>query len=424
MSHVQEMCATILVMRQADKQDLNKQIDNLQERYNDLEDAVLMIEEEKAEWAHKLENTARQLIEESSKRQHFEQAFYDAQAEMAVERNAHSAMEREHAKFQSELKACYSEIALLRSRENKTIVEHVHVLESAKKVTDRQLAEQVKENSRLNTLCKTFEGRIHRLQYDLEDANRERDVLKKEKSKTARAARASLSPEDKDIQMQLEDERKARKFAEDRVISLERDLQDHRKELSTRALSAVNAQSAETKLQKKQEEVWRLEADQEGLMEENQKLQAELTELRGRPAPSTPKLQGSRAELLRGLQQSHDALGKDMSDQLRRLDAQPLTPSRKTNSAFVERSSVPSSDPMVAKRVRALETEINGLRHQLDDERDEKEFLISRLQELEGRPTGSRPKFPYEQAMFSHFRLKAKSLRSVSQTCVLMNDRG
>ena len=393
----------------ADDQSLDKQLQSLQDRYNDLEDAVLLIEEEKTEWAHKLENTARQLMDESSSRQQFEQAYHEVQAELANERNARSTMEREHAKFQSELKACHAEIALLRSRENKTIVEHVHVLEQAKKMTDRQLAEQVKENHRLNTICKTWEGKCHRLQYDLDDSNRERDMLKKEKGKTARAARASLSPEDKDVQTQLEDERKARKLAESRVAALERDLQDQRRELSTKTLSAANAQAAESKLQKKQEEIWRLEAAREDLMEDNERLQAELNGLRRRPPPSTPRIEGSRAELLRGLQQSHDALGKDMSDQLRRLDAQPLTPSRRENSAPDERDGATPLDILSGKRTRALETELQGLRRQFEDEREEKEVLLQRVKDLEGHSNGTR-RLPTDSATMSQLRLKVKSL--------------
>jgi myosin protein heavy chain len=242
---------------------------------------------------------------------------------------------------------------------------------------------------------------------DLEDTQRESELARKQLKKEARSARASLSPEDKDVQLRLKEETKARQLAESRVVALERDLQDKRKELSTAGLSAANAHAAESKLQKKQEEFWRLESAHDDLLAENERLQAQLAR---QPAPATPKLDSARrAELLRGLQLSHDALGKDMSEQLRRLDAQPLTPSRRQNHASTENAT--ASDPS-GKRVRALETEISSLRHLLEDERDEKEFLMQRVQELEGRPGVAKPKFPMEQAMYSHFRLKAKSLRT------------
>jgi len=392
----------------ADPQDFGSELQALQESHIVLEDAVLEIETEKTEWARRMEDTARQLMDESAKRHQLEQALHDSAAELAHHRNIAATAEREMAKAASHIKALEAEVALLRSRENKTIVEHVHVLESAKKVTDRQLFEQVKENSRLNTQMKSLETHRNRLAADLDDMTRERDMLRKARSKDARAARASLSPEDKDVSMLLEEEKRARKLADLRVAALERDLQDQRKQLSTATVSSANAQHAEQRLQKKQEEVWRLEAAHEGLLEENARLLSEMDSRRR--TPSTPRIDTSnRAELLRGLQQSHDALGRDMSDQLRRLDAQPLTPSRRQNAPM---SSVVASTPENGKRMRQLEMEINGLRNQLDDQRNEKEFLQSRIDELIGGPTPGRPKSSIDQAMFSHFRLKAKSLRT------------
>ena len=385
---------------QADLQGLDGKLHSLQGEFESLEDALLLIEEEKADTVRRLEDTGRQLMDEATKRHHFEQELHNAIAELASHRNVVATAEREMAKAAGDIKARDAEIALLRSRENRTIVEHVHVLEQAKKVTDRQLSEQVKENSRLNTHLKALEAQRNRLQLDLEDMGRERDMLKKAKSKEARSARASLSPEDKDVTMLLEDERKARKAAEARVAALERDLQDQRKQLSTSTLSVANAEQAEHRLQKKQEEVYRLEANNDALAEEVERLQSQL-----RRSPTTPKFEGSRAELLRGLQQSHDALGRDMSDQLRRLDAQPLTPSRKQNVNF------DTPDP---KRAKQMEMEVKALRQQLLDEREEKEFLSQRLDEMTGGGGGTngRRQVPQEQAVYSHFRLKAKSLRT------------
>ena len=385
---------------QADLQGLDGKLHSLQGEFESLEDALLLIEEEKADTVRRLEDTGRQLMDEATKRHHFEQELHNAIAELASHRNVVATAEREMAKAAGDIKARDAEIALLRSRENRTIVEHVHVLEQAKKVTDRQLSEQVKENSRLNTHLKALEAQRNRLQLDLEDMGRERDMLKKAKAKEARSARASLSPEDKDVTMLLEDERKARKAAEARVAALERDLQDQRKQLSTSTLSVANAEQAEHRLQKKQEEVYRLEANNDALAEEVERLQSQL-----RRSPNAPRFEGSRAELLRGLQQSHDALGRDMSDQLRRLDAQPLTPSRKQNV------NLDTPDP---KRAKQMEMEVKALRQQLLDEREEKNFLAQRLEEITGGGGGTngRRQVPQEQAVYSHFRLKAKSLRT------------
>lgn len=388
--------------------------------YDDLEDAVLAIENEKADWARRMENLGRMHMDESTKRQRLEQQMYDSQVELAEYRNTALQAERDLAKAAGEIKARDSEIALLRSRENKTVVEHYHVLESAKKFTDNQLAEQIKENSRLNTMLKSMETHRNRVIADLEDMTRQFERLRSSKSREARSARASLSAEEKDVEEVLEDERRQRQVAEARVASLEKDLQDQRRQMSTANLSPSRASigSAEARIARQQEEIARLEEAYRAALQENQQLMSELAQAQqaSKRQATNENAHISRAELLRGLQQSHDALGRDMSDQLRKLDTTPLTPSRKHNTAFAHPNGYPSpSDAQAGKRLRTLEKEIDGLRQQLEDEREEKEFLYDRVKELQdgkGKPGLPGKPFPFEQAMYSHFRLKAKSLRS------------
>jgi myosin protein heavy chain len=251
-----------------------------------------------------------------------------------------------------------------------------------------------------------MEATKNRLQGDLEDSQRQVEVLKASRGKEARAARASMSAEEKDAITALQDERRARQAAEARVVALERDLAEQRKKQSTSSLSdpgRLNA-AVEARLQKKNDELDRLQHAHEIILAENDKLANQLAEIQrsptsATPAPSTPskKMSSNRADLLRGLQQSHEALGRDMSDQLRRLEAQPLTPSRRLNASLANgngngNGNTSSPDVAAAKRIRTLETEINGLRQQLEDEREEKEFLFQHAKELqEGTPNGKPP---------------------------------
>ncbi|WVQ87971.1 hypothetical protein IAS59_001702 [Cryptococcus gattii] len=160
------------------RDNLENQLQNLQEDYNGLEDAVLEIEADKANWAKSLNSVTRQLQEESAKRQKFEQELYDNQVEVAEHRNVALQAERDLAKAASDIKVRDKEIEYLRSRENKTVVEHYHVMEAAKKFTDQQLAEQIRENTRLNKLLKSLETHRNRLNADLEDLARQYDELK------------------------------------------------------------------------------------------------------------------------------------------------------------------------------------------------------------------------------------------------------
>lgn len=247
------------------------------------------------------------------------------------------------------------------------------MLESAKKVTDRQLKEQVSENKRLNQILKSLETHRNRLQADLDDAQRENELLKKSKNKAIRAARASLGMEDKGAAAQLDDERRARHAAEARVAALERDLADQRRKMSTAALSpkrtvsGSGGGSADIKLQRALDEIVRLQ-------KENARLSSD-----GRTATK----RSSRDELLRGLQQSSEALGRDMSDQLRRLDA--AAPRR------LGSNGTSNGNGSVSDERRRLELELAGMRQQLEDEREEKDFLLSKL---EGRNGGGKGRHP------------------------------
>ncbi|OCF57867.1 myosin heavy chain [Kwoniella mangroviensis CBS 10435] len=428
------------------RDDIEKHLHALQDEYNGLEDAVLEIEGEKANWAKSLDNVTRQLHEESSKRHHFEQEVHNNQVELAEHRNTALQAERALAKAAADIKARDKEIDFLRGRENKTVVEHYHVLEKAKKFTDQQLAEQIKENDRLNTLLKSLETHRNRLNADLEDLARQYDKLKASKSKEARSARASLSPEDKDLTQLLEEEKKARRVLESRINSLEKDLQDQRKQASTASLSASSSRGLEVKYRQSQDNLSRLEIEHQNTLEQNQRLQNQINELQKAlstassrplptPAPSTPSNSNLRREdLLRGLQQSHDALRGDMSDQLRRLNeasATPLTPSKRqsvinSNGTPTHSQSLAGQDLISGKKIKALEMEVDALKRQLEDEQDEKDFLIEQMDKLQSEsgitPGKDGKLFPYEQAVYSHFRLKAKSLRSQLDHWLAMED--
>lgn len=370
---------------------------------------MLEIENEKADWASRMETVSHQLTNESAKRQHFEQLVYDNQVELAELRNASAEAERELAKAAGEIKTRDDEIALLRSRENKTVIEHVYVLENAKKIAERETANQIAENTRLNKILKSLEATKYRLQSELDDAKKQVTEMKSTRSKQARAARASLSTEDKDTAHLLEDETKARQVAEARAAGLDRDLQELRKKMSTAHLSPNRPSAAEMKYARMEDEINRFHQEHEALLMRNKQLEGELTELRHRSgAPATPTHHSSRADLLRGLQQSHDALGRDMSDQLRRLET-PLTPSRKQSTL---RNGDQNHDPaatdlQTSKKLRALQQEVDELHQQLEVEKTERNGAYTQMRQWQ---TGA--KLPYDVAGYSQVKSEVRSLRS------------
>lgn len=309
----------------------NSEVKNLQARlkekdqkFADLEDALLPLEHERQVLRKRLDETSTHLAKEIATRQALEKSLSEHQEEIANHRNELTQFERELAQAAADIKARDDEVALMRSRENKTIVEHVHVLESAKKMTDRQLVEQVSENKKLNQILKSMETHRNRLQADLEDLQRSHDMLKKERSREARAGRASLGPADVTSAV-LEEERKARAAAEAKAASLERDLSDIKRRQSTAPLNPLSpkrsvSSSSEGKLARALDEITRLQKSLDAVSHENRRLGSELASSR------------QKNDLLQQLQKSHDALGRDMSDQLKRLDSSALGgPRRQAN---------------------------------------------------------------------------------------------
>lgn len=379
---------------------MQRQLAQRQTDFEALEDAVLEIETEKADWAKRMESTTRQLIDESAKRQHFEQQLHKAQVELAEYREAASEIEREMLQVTTDMKTRDREIALLKSRENKTIVEHVHVLESAKKYAEKQLHEQVSENRRLNGVLKNLEAQRNRLQGDMEDMQRQIELAKVTKSKEARQARVSMSADEKSGRAAYEDERRARVAAEAKVASLEIDLADFRRQLATRSISSSGGPRAasEARFMRQEEEMAALRAEYDAARAHNVRLQQDMMDMqRGLKtaqrqvsaahrdmkereqgyklhgaaglghghAPGTP----SRADLLRGLERSHEVLGRDMSEQLRKLDNAPTTPRKYGHAASGSLSNghagMGTPNGADAMRARELEKEVEMLREQL-----------------------------------------------------------
>ena len=80
----------------------------------------------------------------STKRNQLEQLASRQRAELIQLRDRTTKYDREINKILSDLKSREWEVKQLESKQDKTIVEHVHFLEEAKRVTDRQLADAQK----------------------------------------------------------------------------------------------------------------------------------------------------------------------------------------------------------------------------------------------------------------------------------------
>jgi myosin heavy chain 9/10/11/14 len=210
---------------------LDRQLASAQAKHQDFEDAVLQIEREKASWVRQMESVRKQVEAETSRRTQVEQGAKLQHHEATQLKEQFAKLELEHKKTLDDLHQRDWEVSQLRSKQDKTIVEHVHVLEEAKRVTDRQLALAQQELKDLTAYVKSLEKAKTRLIGDAEDltrqTERERLELKaKEKAAKAHEQLALRAKED------VENERKAREAAELRTRRAESELKNMQSQLA------------------------------------------------------------------------------------------------------------------------------------------------------------------------------------------------
>lgn len=158
-----------------------------QAKIDDYEEAVIQLEREKSNWVRQMEQTRQQLEDEKTKRQQLEKHAQTQKSEIIKLKDRNIKLDRELNKALDNLKAREWEVKQLESRQDKTIVEHVHVLEEAKRVTDRQLAEAHVELQKNATYIRSLEKAKAKLASEAEDLSREAELETRARDKDIRA---------------------------------------------------------------------------------------------------------------------------------------------------------------------------------------------------------------------------------------------
>lgn len=166
-----------------------------------------------------------QLEQETARRIHAEQGASQNTTEFTRLKDRVIKFERDLAKAQSDLQGRDWEIKQLKANQNKTIVEHVHVLQEAKKRTDIQLAETQQELLKEQARVKSLEKTKARLMGEAEDAARqtEKELVafrSKEKNVKSYEEKATKAIAD------AERERKLRETTELQTRRLQTELRD------------------------------------------------------------------------------------------------------------------------------------------------------------------------------------------------------
>lgn len=167
---------------------------------------MLQMERDQATHDRQLTTTKKQLEAEVTKRAQLEQLASRQKAELVQLRDKTAKYDRELNKVLTDLKHREWDVKQLESKQDKTIVEHVHVLEEAKRVTDRQLADAQKELKEKATYIRSLEKMKHSLASEAEDMARERAqehmmLLAREKAAKS-AARHSVDSSSVALSMQ------------------------------------------------------------------------------------------------------------------------------------------------------------------------------------------------------------------------------
>lgn len=161
-----------------EKEGLEKQLVASNLKFQDMEDAMLKIERERSAWSRQVEDLRSKLEMESIRRMELEGETSRMEKDLKVHKDAVSEHEKNAAGLRKELTLKNQELHKAISLQDKTIVEHVHVLEEAKKYTDRQLTETHARLKEQIAYVKQLERTNLRLKGEGEDLTRE---LQKEK---------------------------------------------------------------------------------------------------------------------------------------------------------------------------------------------------------------------------------------------------
>lgn len=227
---------------------MDRQLAHAQIKCQDFEDTVLSLERDKSAHDRQMDSLRKQLEAESTKRTELEQLVSRQKTELIQLRDRTTKYDRELNKVQTDLKNREWEVKQLESKQDKTIVEHVHVLEEAKRVTDRQLADAQLELQKNAAYIRSLEKAKTRLAGEAEDlicqTERERMELKaKEKAAKGQEEKAAKALADAVI------ERRAREAAEFAARRLQTDLDNSQNQLADTSQQLIAVQRSKDNLE-------------------------------------------------------------------------------------------------------------------------------------------------------------------------------
>ncbi|KAF7324837.1 Myosin II heavy chain [Mycena kentingensis (nom. inval.)] len=364
--------AQMLDSRKA-KDALERQLAVAQGKYHDIEDVMLQMERDKGAQDRQLEVSKKQLETESAKRAKLEQALTDQKNELAQLKERNTQLDASLTQALSDLQARDAEAKQLGVKQHTTIVQHVHVLEEAKRITDQELADAKSELEQSRAYIRSLEKAKVQLISEAEDLTRETERERLElqaKEKLVKAQedkmRRAVTDADRD--------RKDKDAAELQTRRLEFDLQS-----SQRQVEELTQQLTELRRSRDQmdAELGRIVEDdgsgpRKSMARRISQLEGQMIEANSPRAvhrfdgegPSDwrrqkERLEGKLAEMTKAYERSAAAQSEQHS-QLQTLHGHV----RQLRSAL---NDVESDREMLRKARAALTEELNDIRHDTAD---------------------------------------------------------
>ncbi|CAL1710675.1 unnamed protein product [Somion occarium] len=380
-----------------DKEASERKLATTQSKYQEFEDVVLELEREKAAHDRQLESTKQQLESELAKRSQTEKSLAGQKQEVNRLRDLNARLNKELNKALDDLKAREWEVKQLEARQDKTIVEHVHVLEEAKRVTDKQLTEAQEELQKQAAYIRSLEKSKSRLTTEAEDMVREKERAEAEFRSQNKAIRIQEEKTNRALK-DVENERHAREIAEAQIRKLQRELRFAQTQVSdvsqqfataqkakdnletelTKLANETEAPTSTAKLQRQYESrINQLENQlEDALMAQDtaskikEHVNRQHQEIR-RLVLSGPKDDAFRSRLLRELQLVDEEMERELSSRAPTRGVRTLanvTPSKRPNGILrVRKDSAPESPrtPDKHAQVSALKQEVQLLEIQM-----------------------------------------------------------
>jgi myosin heavy chain 9/10/11/14 len=195
-----------------------------------------------------LESVREQYKAESAKRTELERLASSRKQELVAVKDRNVKLDRELNKALTDIKNLEWQNKQLESKQDKTIVEHVHVLEEAKRVTDRQLADAHIELEKMSTYIRSLEKVKVRLTGEAEDFARQTEQERVE----LRAKEKAFRTQEQKLVLALADVEKERRYREAgdmHVMRLQADLQNARQEIAEANQQTMNVQRSKENLE-------------------------------------------------------------------------------------------------------------------------------------------------------------------------------